>query len=81
MNYDYVQSGNIEKGNIVVYVQSYGTRSKQLGEFKGYKGNKAIIGRWEFKDQLVDKENLLGLFHCPEARVHMGVETWKLYDL
>jgi len=75
MREDVVQSKNIEQGSIVVYVHGYGkNKCEYLGEFKGYEGNKVRIGRWEFKDQVVNKERLLGLFHSPENSIYMGVE-------
>jgi hypothetical protein len=70
-----IPSENIEEGLLVVYIHGYGkNKCKYLGEFKGYEGNKVRIGRWEFKDQVVNKERLLGIWHSPENDVYMGVQ-------
>jgi len=42
-----------------------------------YEGNKVRIGRWEFKDQVVMKERLLGVFHDPKNGVEMGVDMYE----
>ena len=68
---------NIELGKIVAYIHGYGKKKTEyLGEFKGYEGNKVRIGRGEFKDVVVMKERLLGLFHDPLNGYEMGVEIW-----
>ncbi len=70
-----VPTENIKKGLLVVYINGYGkNKSEYIGEFKGYEGNKVRIGRWEFKDAVVLKERLLGVFHCPKEGVVMGVD-------
>jgi len=70
-----VPTENIKKGLLVVYIHGYGkNKSEYIGEFKGYEGNKVRIGRWEFKDAVVLKERLLGIFDCPKEGVVMGVE-------
>jgi len=62
-------------GTLVCYIHGYGKRKTEyIGEFKGYEGNKARIGRWEFKDAVVLKERLLGIFHCPKEGVVMGID-------
>ena len=50
-------------GDIVSYTFGYGkNKTEKVGEFKGYtdKG-KAIFGRWEFKDNIVDPKNITGV--------------------
>lgn len=75
MSEDIIPSENIEEGLLVVYIHGYGkNKCLYLGDFKGYEGNKVRIGRREFKDQVVKKERLLGIWHDPECGVFMGVE-------
>jgi hypothetical protein len=73
---EYVPTENIKEGLLVVYIHGYGkNKTEYIGEFKGYEGNKVRIGRWEFKDAVVLKERLLGVFHKPKDGVEMGVDN------
>ena len=78
MRKDVIKMENIKEGLLVVYIHGYGkNKTTYLGEFKGYEGNKVRIGRWEFKDQVVMKERLLGVFHSPKDDVEMGVDMYE----
>jgi hypothetical protein len=75
MSENVIKMENIKEGLLVAYIHGYGkNKTEYIGEFKGYEGNKVRIGRWEFKDQVVMKERLLGVFHDPKNDVEMGVD-------
>ena len=75
MSENVVKMKNIKDGLLVVYIHGYGkNKTEYIGEFKGYEGNKVRIGRWEFKDQVVMKDRLLGVFDNPKEGVELGVD-------
>lgn len=75
MSENVVKMENIKEGLLVVYIHGYGkNKTEYIGEFKGYEGNKVRIGRWEFKDQVVMKDRLLGVFDNPKEGVELGVD-------
>jgi hypothetical protein len=78
MSENVIKMEKIKEGLLVAYIHGYGkNKTEYLGEFKGYEGNKVRIGRWEFKDQVVMKERLLGVFHDPKNGVEMGVDMYE----
>ena len=81
MSEDVIKMENIKEGLLVVYIHGYGkNKTEYIGEFKGYEGNKVRIGRWEFKDQVVMKERLLGVFHDPKNGFDMGVDMGLVFE-